>query len=58
MARSPTSLKVPTSGECEDVDMETEEEDDLRAKGLNDTKRQDGISIVCKDNCSLSFPVI
>lgn len=38
--------------------METEEEDDLRAKGLNDTKRQDGISIVCKDNCSLSFPVI
>lgn len=58
MARSPTSLKVSTSGACEDMDMETEEEDDLRAKGLNDTKRQDDISLVSKDNCSLSFPVI
>lgn len=58
MARSPSSLKVSTSGACEDVDMETEEEDDLRAKGLNDTKRQDDISIVRKDICSLSFPII
>lgn len=58
MARSPSSLKISTSGACEDVDMETEEEDDLRAKGLNDTKRQDDISVVSKVNCSLSFPVI
>lgn len=35
MAESPSSLKVSTSGACEDLDMETEEEDDLRARGLN-----------------------
>lgn len=37
MAGSPTSLKVSASA-CEDLDMETEEEDDLRAKGLNVSK--------------------
>lgn len=37
MAGSSTSLKVSASA-CEDLDMETEEEDDLRAKGLNVTK--------------------
>lgn len=30
---SPTSLRVPPNGGCEDLDMETEEEDDLRARG-------------------------
>lgn len=30
---SPTSLRVPPSGGCEDLDMETEEEDELRARG-------------------------
>ncbi len=35
---SPTSLRVPPNGGCEDVDMETEEEDDLRARGQLTTK--------------------
>lgn len=35
---SPTSLRVPSNGGCEDVDMETEEEDDLRARGQLTTK--------------------
>lgn len=30
---SPTSLRVPPNGGCEDLDMETEEEDDVRARG-------------------------
>lgn len=30
---SPTSLRVPPNGGCEDLDMETEEEDDLRSRG-------------------------
>lgn len=30
---SPTSLRVPPSGGCEDLDMEMEEEDELRARG-------------------------
>lgn len=30
---SPTSLRVPPNGGCEDLDMEIEEEDDLRARG-------------------------
>jgi len=30
---SPTSLRVPPNGGCEDLDMETEEEDELRARG-------------------------
>lgn len=37
-AGSPTCLKVFTSGACEDLDMETEEEEDMRARGLNITK--------------------
>lgn len=32
---SPTSLRVPPNGGCEDLDMETEEDDDLRARGQN-----------------------
>lgn len=35
---SPTSLRVPPNGGCEDLDMETEEEDDLRARGQFTTK--------------------
>uniref|UniRef100_A0A3Q0SR10 Ubiquitin carboxyl-terminal hydrolase 33 n=1 Tax=Amphilophus citrinellus TaxID=61819 RepID=A0A3Q0SR10_AMPCI len=35
---SPTSLRVPSNGGCEDIDMETEEEDDLRARGLTGLK--------------------
>ncbi len=30
---SPTSLRVPLAGACDDLDMETEEEDDLRTRG-------------------------
>lgn len=30
---SPTSLRVPSNGGCEDIDMEMEEEDDIRARG-------------------------
>lgn len=33
MPGSPTSLRVPPNGGCEDLDMETEEEDELRARG-------------------------
>lgn len=43
MAGSPTCLKVSTSGACEDLDMETEEEEDVRARGLNITKWHDNI---------------
>lgn len=35
---SPTSLRVPPSGGCEDLDMETEDDDDLRARGQNTIK--------------------
>lgn len=35
---SPTSLRVPPNGGCEDLDMETEEEDELRARGQITTK--------------------
>lgn len=38
VAGSPTCLKVSTSGACEDLDMETEEEEDVRARGLNTTQ--------------------
>uniref|UniRef100_A0A4W5LVJ8 UBP-type domain-containing protein n=1 Tax=Hucho hucho TaxID=62062 RepID=A0A4W5LVJ8_9TELE len=30
---SPTSLRLPPTGGCEDLGMETEEEDELRARG-------------------------
>lgn len=30
---SPTPLRVPSSGGCEDLDMDTEEEDDMRVRG-------------------------
>lgn len=30
---SPTSLRVSPNGGCEDLDMETEEEDELRSRG-------------------------
>lgn len=30
---SPTSLRVPPAGTCDDLDMETEEEDELRTRG-------------------------
>lgn len=43
VAGSPTCLKVSTSGACEDLDMETEEEEDVRARGLNITKWHDNI---------------
>lgn len=46
VAGSPTCLKVSTSGACEDLDMETEEEEDMRARGLNITKWHDNIYCV------------
>ncbi|KAM9790252.1 ubiquitin carboxyl-terminal hydrolase 33 isoform X1 [Syngnathus typhle] len=35
---SPTSLRVTPNSVCEDLDMETEEEDDMRARGLTGLK--------------------
>lgn len=37
-AGSPTCLKMSTGGACEDLDMETEEEEDVRSRGMNITK--------------------
>lgn len=54
VAESPSSVKVSTSGACEDLDMETEEEDDLRARGLNITIWHANINSVGTDNYFMS----
>lgn len=43
---SPTSLRVSPAGACDDLDMETEEEDELRTRGPS--------SLILKILCILS----
>ncbi len=50
---SPTSLTVPPNGGCEDLDMETEEEDDLRARGQFATKRMTKMIPINRWKCCL-----